>query len=363
MKFFSFFLSCAVCVSAVLFGQEKLRVLYILYGYPQISETYMQVELESVWDEYDVQIVSMALPNIAQKNYFPVTYVREKTPHEQIGQIIEAFKPHVLHSHWLFHAPLVQQLAQKYSIPFTLRTHSFDILKSSTQELQEYCAAVNSDLCLGVLCFPGSVNRLIECGLTSKKIHPCWPVVDVMKFYATDAHHQTNKILNMGACLEKKNYFEYINFAKKMRSCGFEFSLYAMGYRIKKVMDYNEKLGFPVSFIGCVDYDEMPNVYQNHDWLVLTADQKINTVGLPLAIAEAQAAGIGVLWQELPGRRQEQLDYLGGAGFLYKDISQVKEIISQPYPEEMRLRGLENCKKCDIKNHKHLLTDLWESVR
>ena len=60
----------------------------------------------------------------------------------------------------------------------------------------------------------------------------------------------------------------------------------------------------------------MPAVYPEHDWLVYPSCTKINKVGLPGAIAEAQAAGLGVCWQELPGRRQEQLDFLGGGGFL-----------------------------------------------
>ena len=67
----------------------------------------------------------------------------------------------------------------------------------------------------------------------------------------------------------------------------------------------------------------------------------INKVGLPVSIPEAQAAGVGVCWQEMPRRREEQLEFLGGAGFVVKSMAEVPAILAQPYPEEMRLRGIE----------------------
>ena len=92
----------------------------------------------------------------------------------------------------------------------------------------------------------------------------------------------------------------------------------------------------------------MPAVYPEHDWLVYPSCTKINKVGLPCAIAEAQAAGLGVCWQELPGRRQEQLDFLGGGGFLFHSIDEVPSIIARPYPEVMRQAGFEAARRCDI---------------
>ena len=64
--------------------------------------------------------------------------------------------------------------------------------------------------------------------------------------------------------------------------------------------------------------------------------------------------------QEMPGRRQALLNFLDGAGFLFKDISELPEIISKPYSVEMRLQGLENAKKCDVFKHNALLKERWE---
>lgn len=65
--------------------------------------------------------------------------------------------------------------------------------------------------------------------------------------------------------------------------------------------------------------------------------------------------------QTTPERRREYEDYLGGGGFVFESIDEVPGIISQPYPEQMRLLGLENAKKCDIETHKHLLSHVWDS--
>jgi hypothetical protein len=82
----------------------------------------------------------------------------------------------------------------------------------------------------------------------------------------------------------------------------------------------------------------------------------LGTIGWPIAVAEAQAAGVGVCF---PNLRPDIQDYLGGAGILYSSLTELVDIISQPVPEEMREKGFEVAKKSDIKTHLHRLTDLW----
>jgi hypothetical protein len=131
---------------------------------------------------------------------------------------------------------------------------------------------------------------------------------------------------------------------------------------ITRIDAYNRSLGSPVKNITYVLPEEMPQVYRDHDWLVYTADTKINTVGLPMAIAEAQASGIGVCLQELPGRKKEHLDYLGGAGFLFKSIEELPLILRASYPEHMRLLGLKHAAKSDIRKHNVLLKEVWNRL-
>lgn len=75
-----------------------------------------------------------------------------------------------------------------------------------------------------------------------------------------------------------------------------------------------------------------------------------------MAVAEAQAAGVGVC---LPNIRDDLKEYLGGGGYLYDSIEQVADIIKHHVPAEIRNKDFEQARKSDIELHKHLLTDLW----
>jgi hypothetical protein len=130
---------------------------------------------------------------------------------------------------------------------------------------------------------------------------------------------------------------------------------------LKSTRAYNAEKGDPVR-ITYADPDEMPQIYRQYDWIVYPSDQAINKVGFPVSLMEAQASGVGVCWQELPGRRDEQLEFLGGAGYLFRSIDDVPAILAKPYPGEMRARGIDNARKCDIEAHAHLLTDTWDAM-
>ena len=41
-------------------------------------------------------------------------------------------------------------------------------------------------------------------------------------------------------------------------------------------------------------------------------------------------------------------DYLGGTGILYKNVAELKDIISQPVPNELREKGFKNSKNGDF---------------
>ena len=88
----------------------------------------------------------------------------------------------------------------------------------------------------------------------------------------------------------------------------------------------------------------------------------LTEVNLPVALVEAQASGIGVCLQESPGRRQAQLDFLGGGGYLFGSIDEVPALISKPYAEDMQLAGLRNCWKCDVSVHKQMLDESWREI-
>jgi len=129
-----------------------------------------------------------------------------------------------------------------------------------------------------------------------------------------------------------------------------------MGYRSRDIDKLNETMGHPVNVVPSVEPDQMLQEYKKHEWLVYTASRDPGTVGWSLAVAEAQAAGVGVCFPRL---RPDLNEYVGSAGYLYDSIDEVAEIINKPFPEEKRRRGFEHARRSDVARHKELLITLW----
>jgi len=366
------------------YRDDRLRVLYIMGKYPEYSETYMHEEILGIANEFDVNVVSYLVAQSPRKNYFPYKLIEYKdaclnwgdfdlvdvnfTNKEQINFLdkmaieIQKFRPDVMHAHYFATSLIIRKLSDIHGIPFTIRTHSFDMLQPYPKKIDALCNAVNSPLCIGIFTYPAFQHLFIQHGIPKDKIFSSWPVVNVNRFYNTEEPKKTNHILCCGPCTDKKAHDQFIDLADNMRNSGLEFNLYTRGNCERKMRKYNQSKGDPVTIVYA-EPEDMPAVYRNHDWLVYPSDTGINQVGLPCSIIEAQASGIGVCWQELPGRKQEQLEFMGGAGYLFDSINDVPGIISKPYPEELRIKGLENSKKSDVNLHGEKLSRIWNSLR
>lgn len=352
---------------------EKLRVLYVLWTFPQLSQTYIKNEIEALADDYDIEVVALKKPNLP---YETRQRFRIEPRLGAIAEHIRAFKPHVLHTHWLNMAPILERLSRKTGIGYTIRGHSFDVLghEDRYSRLDEWFKRfkgkpnfrgfapehvvryLNRPYCLGFLAFPFARPRLEKAGVDPDKITDCFPVIAYRRFH--DRSPNGDGVMNLGACIAKKRMEDFVDLGERFRNRPFD--LYAIGYRTRAIAEYNLGKGNPVHIVPTVQPNGMPAEYKKHQWLVYTADRAYNTVGWPLAVAEAQAAGVGVC---VPNIRPDLQDYLGGAGYVYDSLDQVAEIIRNPLPEEVRERGFEQARKSDIEGHKHLLTRLWAGRR
>ena len=355
---------------------KKVSVMYIVNDYPQISQTYIKTELEAIYNDYDVTIISQESSNVSYENHFPYHHLTEP---DAIREVIEQVRPNVLHTHYLIQLETVGPLAERTGVPFTIRSHSFDTLairekslggrlklffdRNSRYQFKEASTVrknlqwINHELCLGVLAFPFARPFLEKEGVRPDKITDCYPVVNYGLFY--DRSPNGNAIMNTGAALQKKKMEDYITLASLMPEN--KFNLYALGYDIDKLKSLNTAAGNPnpVNIILPVEPNQMPSEYKKHQWLVYTAAFELASVGWPMAVAEAQASGVGVC---MPNIRPDLKEYVGEAGFLYDSIDEVVNIVAKPVPEKMREAGFLQAKKSDIQEHKHLLTHLWDKT-
>jgi glycosyltransferase involved in cell wall biosynthesis len=333
---------------------KKPRITYILTAFPQISQTYIRSELEAIADDYDIQILSYNPPNIPYRNHLPYQFTQNTT---DIEKAIEEFQPDILHTHWLVNTRIIAYFSgyfssQKRQIPFTIRAHSFDILGYGGKYIYESVSFINSELCLGVLTFPFTRTLLEKAAIDGNKIYDCNPVVNFRRFY--DKSPNKKGVMNSGAGLSHKGMEDFLELA--LIAPHKQYNLYTVGYNSSHIEHLNQKMSNPVNIIAPVQPEDMLAEYKKHEWLVRTGTSK---VGWPITIAEAMAAGVGTCF---PNLRPDLKDYVGDAGFLYDSISEVAEIISQPFPKEMREKGFEQARKSDIFQHKYILTDLWQQA-
>lgn len=327
------------------------RLLMLLRRYPQLSETYIETEIRAVSACHAVKIVSLGAAELPARTHHPYLHVAANDTKRIVAEI-EQFRPDVLHGHYVHHAAKLREVAQRTGLPFTVRAHSYDVLGGGGQRTVRAAADLNDDLCLGVLTFPFTVDRLIQAGVKEDKIVPCYPVVDVDRF--ADTGPNGSAVMNIGACLPKKNHHLFIDLATRVPDR--QFHLYAMGYDSARIAEYNQAQGSPVTMHPLVEHHEMPRKYKRHEWLVYTASTSMATVGWPMAVAEAQASGVGICMQNI---RPDLADYIGPGAYLFDTLDEVASIIASPLPQYRRQQGFAQARRSDIKAHLPLLEALW----
>lgn len=340
-----------------------MKILYILDSYPQISETYVKVEIETLVPDYDLLIVGLKEADMPYENPQSFYTVRN---FEEIYKLAKKFIPDVIHTHWLYDQLwLVRKLANRLNIPYTIRSHSFDtriniypwykriIGKRVSKKNKKLVKIVNDPRCLGVLAFPYTFPTLKKAGIKKNKLIETGPVFNLKLFHNKEPNGHA--IINYGGCLPKKKFEDFINLASICPQL--TFNLYSMGYLTQKLAELNKKQGSPVNFCQPIEHHEFAKILKNHRWIVYTADPKLTTVGWPIALVEAQAAGVGVCMRRL---RPDLDDYLGGAAILYDSVEELTDIISKPVPHSMREKGFLNAQRFDIKDSIQVLTELWE---
>lgn len=347
----------------------KGRVLYVVDHYPEVSESYVKREIEAVAGDWDLKVIALSEATWPYRDPYPFEVISDPA---RIREEIEDFKPDVLHGHWLHHAELIAGLAEQTSVPFTIRAHSFDVLYlnrkarllaalhiPSKVRLPYYIRAsapfLSRDACLGVLTFPFSRRDLEKAAVPGEKIVDTYPVVDYDRFF--DRSENGDAVMNPAACLPQKQMSDFLELAKRFP--GTEFNLYKMGFKAYEAVELNEQMGRPVKMLDPIDPDDMPREYKRHRWMVYTASKELPIVGWPLAVAEAQAAGVGVCVANL---RPDLRGFVGDAGYLFDTVDEVAAIIAQPFPEEKRELGFELAKRSDIKRSVGSLTSLWDGA-
>ena len=237
------------------------RILYLLREYPQISQTYIKTELGAVRERYDLRIISLQAVDIAEPSHLPFQVLADQ---EQVLAAIREFKPKLIHSHYMIMGKLVGEVAEAAGLPFTLRSHSFDVLETEAARSRPEWLSIREhlrrDSCLGVLCFPFLRAPLEQFGVQPDTLVDAPPVIASSRFH--DKGPNGRAIMNMGAVRPKKRMEDFVELSRLLPER--QFDLYAMGYEVDQLKAYAEQQRGPLNFIAPISHDAMPAEYKKH---------------------------------------------------------------------------------------------------
>jgi hypothetical protein len=333
---------------------KQLKIQYIVKNFPQLSQTYIKTELRAVKERAETAIIATSVPNYPDPESYD--YLQLSRIEDIVREVRDAH-PDVIHTHYLNHVPIVHEVALALDIPYTVRAHSFDCLPIGVNnKLPAHLSAVipmlNQDICRGVIAMPFAKEILTTVGLNPLKLIIKPPVVDVQHFLDTNPNEKG--IMNTGACIPKKKMEDFLELAARLPTE--TFTLYAIGHNIQQLSSLNAARGSLLNIRNPVPYSQMPREYKKNNWMVYTASFTERTVGWPMAVVEAWAAGVVV---NIARIRPDLDNFIGDAGFCYQSLEELVDRLLENPPPEMRERGFERAKSFDIRKNLDELFSLW----
>lgn len=343
-------------------GSGRRRVLVLLPDAAASRDGAIRTEIASLEADHEIAVLTLRGAGGPGTD-------GQAAAHAQMLAGIEAFAPEVIHAHGLTTIGTVERLAAATGVPFTLRARPADTAALAPRPwrervrrlirrgppaarsawLREAAEAMASELCLGALVLPFTRPWLARAGLPQHRLVACFPAIRFADFH--DRTPNGDAVMHMGEGGGSKPVPDILRLAAKVP--GRSFNHYGAVNAAEAL-----KLSSGLAIVDPVAPEAMPGEYKKHRWLVHTGTADAAVADWPRAIAEAQAAGVGVC---LPALRPDLVDYVGeGAGILYETLDELPAILSAPVPEEMRERGFLQARKSDIEIHRHLLTDLWD---
>ena len=293
---------------------RRPRVLYAVWHYPQLSESYVEAEIACMrrWGVH----VEVWRTEIGASLY-PTDIPIHDGPLEKA---IEASRPDIVHFHWLSFAHSQVAALAASGIPVTLRLHGFDVTRESLAGwlAQGY---VN-----GVYAFP---NQIANCGIRDPRLKPT-PVGFDSTLFAPRPDKDRRLVVRASAALASKDLEFFMQAARALPEYRFVLATVTCKYRedyVEHLKALREKIGSPVELMFDVPREQMADLMSKAGIYVHTlcppGVENATPLGQPLSIAEAMATGCYCLVRDVP----DLADFVGEAGATYRGLDQLVERI------------------------------------
>ncbi|MDX2034127.1 MAG: glycosyltransferase [Blastocatellia bacterium] len=284
------------------------RVLYALWHYPQLSESYVRTEIRAALKK-GVEVEAWSQEDVA------APYESEVEVHRgSLAAAIERFQPEVIHTHWLNMAGQILDASQESGLPMTVRAHGFEYYPDLAMHLESFPRL------RALFMFP---HQIAKCHTVGEKMIPLNAMFRPDLYYP--APKDRRLVMRTGTGLMTKDYQAFMRAAQLCPDHRFLLIL-CRAYMKESVTDelvrMNEEMGSPVEIKINVQHEEVAQWMRRAGIYLHTFDPQ-EPFGMSISIAEALATGAYVIARRMP----EVEIYLDGAGAVYETAEEAAALI------------------------------------
>lgn len=281
-----------------------MRILYILWNYPQLSETYIEAEMAfAARNGFQVEVWSTAVQTAGVPENF-------KAHRGTLAQAVADFKPHLIHIHYL---PVADRYLPEmpHGIPVTVRAHSFDWSDA-------LCMKVLADRRVRrVYAFPHFTELL-----RNEKLMAL-PVAYAADRFPEAASKDRKMVLRLAAGLPNKGLADFVVASRGLPRHRFVLAVAVAGISRDYPAKIREEGHGSVDVRIDVPWGEAAALTGRAGIYMDTSDPGGHPFGMPISIAEAMSTGSLVLARRSP----EAVAYCGDAALYYSNPSVAIELI------------------------------------
>jgi hypothetical protein len=290
------------------------RVLYVVWHYPQLSETYAETELACLrrWGVHaEVWCTS------AGASLYPTDVTIH---HGSLAAAIEAARPDLIHVHWLGFANMRRDELAAAGLPVTVRAHGFDTTRDSL------VAWLANDCAAAVYAFPGQIAR---CGIEDGRLKPT-PVAFDTRLFKPRLDKDRRLVVRTSSALPSKDLECFFQAAKMLPE--YRFVLAAVTCQgaeayADELRATHQRMATPAELLFDVPRDAVAELVSRAGIYVHTMHRSghaaATPVGEPTSIAEAMATGCHCLVLGV----QDLVAMLRHSGAAYGDLDELVELI------------------------------------
>lgn len=235
-----------------------------------------------------------------------------------LAEAVAAFKPDLVHAHWLGVGMRSARVLDTLDVPLTVRGHSLEF----SPDLARRVASRPSVSCVWL--YPHFVDLV-----GSVKVAPLTCCYDERRFYPS-VHSIPRSVIRMGPARPGKGIDEFLEIARRCPSVPFTLVI-ASRDQEPLAVDLSHPANVMVLFN--LQYDEMARVTREASICLRGHDPNSHSYGMPVSIAESMACGAHVIARKDPAAES----YIGDAGTLYDSVDGAVNAIQKAlaWPEEI----------------------------